>query len=149
MTRPKLTLSANPIPISVDLLEAEYGHTKTYQLEETATMRGTRKFGAKMNWNLNEAKKEGIPLRVPSMVVLVTHKVDKPFKFKLKFDIDASIGFPLDPQHWTIVRKLRKKLEPVALTETSQLVPLENNIDSDFTSLDLESLTKTNFTNDP
>ena len=143
--RPKMSISASPIPLSIDILDGEYGHKTSYQVAKTASMQGVKKFGEKVQWNLSEAFEEGIPLRVPSLVVLVTHRPDKPFRFRLKFDIDASIGFSLNPQRW---RSLGKKVEPVLLEDTMQLVSLDNTVDSDFTSLELQRLTRTNFTND-
>lgn len=143
-----MSVSASPIPVSIDILDGEYGHRTSYQVTKTASMQGVKKFGEKVQWNLSEAVEEGIPLRVPSLVVLVSHRPNKPFKFRLKFDIDASIGFSLNPQRWSVVKRLRKKLEPVLLEDTMQRVSLENAVDSDFTSLELQRLTRTNFTND-
>ena len=97
----------------------------------------------KVQWSLNEAKQEGIPLRIPSLVVLVKYKASRPFKLKL--EIDASIGPSLNPQRWSI---FAKPLGPISLDEGMQLIPYGNEIHPDFTSLDLMNLTKTNFTDE-
>ena len=144
--RPKLSMSAGPVPINVEILE--YGRTKTYRIDRTASMEGVNKFKRKVLWSLNEANQEGIPLRVPSFVVLLTHKAHqtgRPFNFKLKFSIEASIGLSLNPQRWSV---FAPRLEPVRLENTMQLVPLGKEIDSDFSSLELQRLTKTNFTDE-
>ena len=143
-TRPKLSVSLGPIPVSIDFLEGEYGHKTTYQTDKTATMQGIKKFGGKMLWVLHEAEGEGIPWQIPSLVVLITHKPGKPFAFSLKFNISASIGSSRLP----FLKKLQRSVEPLLLNDTMQRVPYHNEIDPDFTSLDLQRLTRTSFTED-
>ena len=94
----------------------------------------------KVHWSLNEANQEGIPWRIPYLVVLMTYAAGKPFK--IKFAINASIGPSLNPQRWQI---FAKSLEPVSLDEGMKLIPTGGEVDRDFTSLDLGSLTKTSF----
>ena len=115
-------------------------------------MQGVVKFSHGVLWNLNEAKEEGIPLRIPSLVVLVTttmkahHETeDKPFRFKVKFSINASIGMSLNPQRSSL---FAKPVEPVLLDETMELIPTGNEVDADFTELEVERLTRTNFRDD-
>ena len=114
-------------------------------------MEGVNKFNRKISWSLSEAHSEGIPLRVPSLVVLVTHEAHetgKHFKFKLKPSIDASIGLSMNPLRSPIWSMLSNPLQPILLDDTRQLIPYGNDIDPDFTSLDLQRLTKTSFTSD-
>ena len=90
-----------PIPVKIDILDGEFGRKKTYQIDRIASMQGIEKglpYPRKVHWTLNEANKEGIPLRIPYLVVLVTYKAGRPFK--LKFTIDASIGSSLNPQFY-------------------------------------------------
>lgn len=136
-----------PIPVSIDILDGKYGHKKTYQIDRTAIMQGVVKFGQGVLWNLNEAKEEGIPLRIPSLVVLLTkvHDTGKPFRLKLKFSINASIGLSLNPQRSSI---FAKPVEPVLLDDSMQLIPDGNEVDPDFTSLEVQCLTRTNFSDD-
>lgn len=144
--RSKVSLSIPPIPVTIDILDSEFGRKKTYQVDRIASMEGIEKgfpHPKKVQWNLNEANEEGIPLRIPHLVVLVTYKAGNPFK--LKFAIDASIGLSLNPQRWPI---FAKSLEPVLLFDEMQLIPTGNEIDSDFTSLDLMRLTRTSFIDD-
>ena len=111
-------------------------------------MQGVVKFGQGVLWNLSEAKEEGIPLRIPSLVVLVTPKAQdtgKPFRLKLKFSMNASIGLSLNPQRSSI---FAKPVEPVLLDDTMQLIPDGDEIDPDFTTLDVQCLTRTNFSDD-
>ena len=110
-------------------------------------MQGVVKFGQGVLWTLNEAKEEGIPLRIPSLVVLVTkaNETSKPFRFKVKFSINASIGLSLNPQRSSI---FAKPVEPVLLDDTMQLIPTGDEVDPDFTSLEVQRLTRTNFSDD-
>ena len=149
--RPKLSLSLGPSPATIDILDTEFGRREKYQIHRTALMEGVNKFNRKVSWSLNEAKSEGIPLRVPSLVVLVTHEAHetgRPFKFNLRLSIDVSIGLSVNPQRSPIWSMLSKPLQPILLNDTRQLIPYGSNIDPDFTSLELQHLTKTNFTND-
>ena len=111
-------------------------------------MQGVVKFGQGVLWNLNEAKEEGIPLRIPSLVVLVTtkaHDTGTPFRLKVKFSINASIGLSLNPQRSSI---FARPVEPVLLDDTMQLIPDGSSVDPDFTSLEVQCLTRTNFSDD-
>ena len=110
-------------------------------------MQGVVKFGQGVLWNLNEAKEEGIPLRIPSLVVLVTkaHDAGQPFRLKVKFSINASIGLSLNPQRSSM---FAKPVEPVRLDDTMQLIPDGDSVDPDFTSLEVQCLTRTNFSDD-
>ena len=133
-----------PTPLSIDLLDVQYGHKKNYQIERTASMTGVAKgipHLKKVLWSLNEAVQEGIPIRPPSLVALVTYKEGTPFK--LKFEIEASIGPSVNPRRW-----FAKPVKPIVLNEEMQLIPPGNEIDSDFTSLDLMTLTRTVLTDD-
>ena len=149
--RPKVSLTLTPIPVSIDILDAKYGHKKTYQIDRTATMQGVIKFGCGVLWNLNEAKEEGIPLRIPSLVILVTKAVrengnsNDAFRFKVKFSINASIGLSLNPQRSSI---FAKPVEPVVLDDRMQLIPAGEEVEPDFTSLDIQRLTRTSFSDD-
>ncbi len=108
-------------------------------------MQGVVKSRRGVLWSLSEAKEEGIPLRIPSLVVLVTkaHETGQSFRFKVKFSIDASIGLSLNPQ-----RSFAKPVEPVLLDDTMQLIPTGDEVDPDFTSLEVQRLTRTNFSDD-
>ena len=110
-------------------------------------MQGVVKSEKGVLWNLEEAMEEGIPLRIPSLVVLVTnaHETGEPFRFKLKFSIKASIGLSLNPQRSSI---FAKPVEPVLLDDSMQLIPTGNEVDPDFTSLEVQRLTRTNFSDD-
>ena len=143
-----MSLNLGPIPVNIDIEGGQYGHKKTYQIDRTAIMQGVVKFGQGVLWNLNEAKEEGIPLRIPSLVVLVTtkaHETGKPFRFKVRFSINASIGLSLNPQRSSI---FAKPVEPVLLDDTMQLIPTGNEVDPDFTDLEVERLTRINFSDD-
>lgn len=114
-------------------------------------MEGVVKFGQRVLWSLNEAKEEGIPLRIPSLVVLVTkaNETGKPFRFRVKFSINASIGLSLNPKRSSIFANIfAKPVEPVLLDDTMQLIPTGNEVDPDFTSMDVQRLTRTNFSDD-
>ena len=141
--RSKASLSFTPLPVSIDIVDGEFGHQKMYQIDRCATMQGSEKGfpqPKKVHWSLNEANEEGIPWRIPYLVVLVTYKAGRPFK--VKFAINASIGPSLNPQRWQI---FAKSLEPVPLHDGMQLIPSGGKVDDDFTPLDLGRLTKTSF----
>ncbi|KAL6717721.1 hypothetical protein ACLMJK_005636 [Lecanora helva] len=138
--KPKISVNAFPMPVSVDISGGEYGHRKTYQIDRIARMDGSPKgipVKNQVQWNLNEASQEGIPPAPPSLVVLITYK--KATSFNLRFTVNASIGRSLNPQRWAM---FAKSLEPISLNEGMQLIPCDNEVDSDFTCLDLQSLTR-------
>ena len=112
-------------------------------------MKGVVNFGQGVLWNLNEAKEEGIPLRIPSLIVLVMTKahetLGKPFRFKVKFSINASIGLSLNLQ---LSFMLAKPVDFVLLDDSMQLIPIGDDVDLDFTDLEVERLTRTEFRDD-
>ena len=92
----------------------------------------------KVRWSLNEANEEGIPWRIPYLVILFRYKAGKPFK--VKFAINASIAFSMNPQ-----QIFAPSLKPIPLSDGMQLIPTWDDVDQYFTPLDLKRLTKTSF----
>ena len=94
-------------------------------------------------WTIEEANQEGIPLRIPSMVVLLRHKGNA--AFTAKFTIHAKVGFSMNPMRLPI---LTAPLKPVNFDGKRQLIKQGQQVDDDFSQLDLSSLTTLNFTSD-
>ena len=132
------------IPITVDLLEGELGHRKTYSIDRTAGMHGLERgfpLAKEAVWTLEEANQEGLPWRIPSLVLLL--KRTSATRFKAKFTIDAKIGWSINPMRWPIFAEAAK---PVTFDGETQLIPEgEEELDQDFTFLDLSRLTSLDF----
>ena len=91
-----------------------------------------------------EAKQEGLPWRIPPMVILVQHPGNTALSVRLT--IDAKISFSLNPMRWPMMRVAPK---PVKLDGHTELVlPEEQTVDRDFSRLDLNSLSKLDFSDD-
>ena len=94
-------------------------------------------------WTPEEAKEEGIPSRIPSLVFVVRYPPGKPFK--AKFSTEAKIGFSLNPMCWSI---FAAPVQPVTFNESLPLVPPDEEIDAEFSKLDLSIFTRLDFTQD-
>ena len=135
------------IPITIDLLEGERGHKRTYVVDRIASMQGSERgfpYAKEAVWTLEEANQEGIPWRIPSLVVLVKYTAGS--HFKAKFTIDAKIGWSINPMRWPIFAEASK---PVTFDGKTELAPEgDGEFDNDFTFLDLSKLTRLDFTDD-
>lgn len=99
--RPKLSLSVPGAPVTVDLLDASVGAARKYTLDRTASMQGSERGFPLANeavWTLEEANSEGIPWRIPPMVLLLKYHAGVPFR--ARFEIDAKVGFSVNPLRW-------------------------------------------------
>ena len=118
--------------------------TKQYPFERFAGMQGFgRDFPTARTafWILEEAKQEGLPQRIPPMVISARHPQNAALSVRLC--IDAKTGFSLNPGRWPMMKVTPK---PVRLDEyTELLLPEEPAVDRGFSKLDLTSLSKLDF----
>ena len=78
------------------------------------------------------------------MVILAQHPQNTALSVRLS--IDTKIGFSLNPMRWPMMRVAPK---PVRLDGYTELVlPEEQAVDRDFSRLDLNSLSKLDFSGD-
>ena len=132
---------------SIDILDARLGHKKQYPLERVASMQGSERgfpTAKEAFWTLEEAKQEGLPWRIPPMVILA--ELPQGTALSVRISIDAKIGFSLNPMRWPMMRVAPKPMRLDGHTEL--LLPEEQAVDRDFSRLDLNSLTKLDFSDD-
>ncbi len=145
-TSSKASIATPGIPITVDLWDFQRAERKKYEINGIAGMQGSERGFPIANeavWTLEEVKQEGIPWRIPSLVTLI--KYIPGTQFEAKFTIDAKVGFSINPMRWPIFADAPK---PVLFDGKAQLILEGEEIDSDFTLLDLTTLTKLDFSDD-
>ena len=141
-----LSVTLPGIPVTIDLFNAELGHSKKYSIDCIASMQGSKRGFPKAKeavWTLEEAKQEGIPWKIPSMIVIM--KCSPEAAFVANFNVQAKVNASMDPRSWVISKASAK---PVVFDGKAELTPPGEELDSDFTSLDISKLTKLNFADD-
>ena len=119
---------------SVDIPDARLGHTKQYPIERIASMQGSKRgfpTAKEAFWTLEEAKQEGLPWRIPPMVILAQHPPNT--ALSLRLSIDAKIGFSLNPLRWPMMKVAPKPVRLDGYTEL--LLSEEQAVDRDFRGL--------------
>jgi hypothetical protein len=142
----KISVTIPGVPLTVDLLDGQKNESKSYKIDRIASMQGSDRgfpLAKEVVWTLNEAMEEGIPWRIPSLVILLKSPVGKPFsaKFKVQTKVAYSINFLRLP-----IREGPPL--PVQFDGTSELVPPGRELNRDFTVLNFAELTKLNFVED-
>lgn len=91
-------------------------------------------------WTLEEASQEGLPQAIPSLVIMVKCPPGEPFM--AHFDVEAKVGFSINPLRWPLLRGTPK---PVHFDGLAEYLPVEGGLNRDFSTLDLSTLTKLHF----
>ena len=136
------------IPVTVDLFSAQLGHSKKYPIDLIASMQGSKRGFPKAKeavWTLEEAKQEGVPWRIPSMIVVL--KCSPGAKFVATFNVQTKVNASMNPLSWTLLKGSAKPA-PVPFDGKAELIPPTEELDKDFTLLDISKLTKLNFAED-
>ena len=141
-----LSVALPGIPVTIDLFNAELGHSKKYSIDLIASMQGSKRGFPKAKeavWTLEEAKQEGIPWRIPSIIVII--KYSPGAGFFANFNVQAKVNASLNPRSWAVSKA---SATPVLFDGKAELIPPSEELDSDFTLLDISKLTKLNFAED-
>lgn len=91
-------------------------------------------------WTLEEANQEGLPQMIPSLVIMV--KCLPGESFMADFDVEAKVGFSMNPLRWPLLRGTPK---PVHFDGMTEYLPFEGPLNRDFSTLDLSTLTRLDF----
>jgi hypothetical protein len=134
------------IPVTIELLSLQGQRSKKYPIDHTAGMQGGKRGFPKAKealWTLEEAKQEGIPWRIPSMIVLL--KCSPGATFSGKFNVQAKVNASMNPLSW---RLLKGATNAVTFDGKTELIPYGEELNRDFTSVDILMLTKLDFADD-
>jgi|ERR1700761_1742744 len=143
-----LSLAVAGIPVTIDIFNAQLGHSKKYSIDHISSMQGSKRGFPKAKeavWTIQEAKQEGIPWRIPSMIVIL--KCSPGAKFVARFNVQAKLNASMNPLNWQLLKGSAKPA-PVSFDGEAELIPPAEDLDRDFNLLDLSKLTKLNFAED-
>ena len=139
----QLSITLPGAPATVNLFNAQLGHSKSYEVERVTKMKGSKRgfpVAQEAVWTLEEANQEGLPQAVPFFVVMM--KCNSGESFTANFDLEAKVGFSINPLRWPLLRSTPK---PVHFDGLAEYAPAEGPLDRDFSALDLSTLTTLDF----
>lgn len=133
-------------PATIDLLDVQKDKSKKHQVDRMASMQGSvRGFpvAKEVVWTLEEAVQEGIPWRIPPLVIMLKSPAGE--KFSARFKVQTRVNFSINPLRSPLLAGPAKRVE---FDGQSELFATGKELPRDFTFLDLSQLTKLNFAED-